>query len=159
MEIYEAIKMIEDTGLYRVVPSEHERPRKLILEMSNKKQRLTGLPVNIWIDENKFYLKGKHSKRVKFQLDNSEKFNIDNTASIDLNGVMHPEHPKRFRISQFDLRCVKNWVLNNRYALDLVADVLLDLDDIFPYLIKGGETASPERIEELRLNCEELRHD
>jgi len=158
MEIYEAIKMIEDTGLYRVVPAESERKSSLILEMANKKQRLTGLPVNIWIDENRTYELGKHSKRIKFQLDNSEKFNLKNSAAIDLNGVMHPEHPKNFQISQFDLSCVKNWVRNNRYALSLVADVFLDLDDIFPYMIKGGNPASEEEIEALRLKCEELRH-
>ena len=131
---------------------------ELLYEMSNKKQRLTGLPVNVWIDENRTYEKGRHSKRVKFQLDNSEKFNLDNSATMDLDGVMHPEPPKGLQLSSSEIRCVRNWVLNNRYALDLVADVLLDLDDIFPYMIKGGDPASPEEIEALQLKCEELRH-
>ena len=158
MEVYEAVKLIEDTGMYRVVPVEAVKKNKMILEMANKKQRLTGLPVNIWIDENRTYELGKHSKRIKFQLDNSEKFNLKNSAAIDLNGVMHPEHPKNFQISQFDLTCVKNWVRNNRYALSLIADVYLDLDDIFPFMIKGGEEATAEQIEALKQKCEELRH-
>lgn len=126
--------------------------------VANKWKKSTGLPMNIWIDENQTYKLGKHSKRIKFQLDSSEKFNLLNSAALDMDGNMHPEHPRNFQISQADLRCVKNWVHNNRYALELVADVLLDLDDIFPYMIKGGELASPEEIEALHDKCEELRH-
>ena len=44
----------------------------LVCEMSNKSKAQTKLPMNIWIDENQTYIKGRHSKRVKFQLNHAK---------------------------------------------------------------------------------------
>ena len=63
----------------------------LVCEMSNKRKALTQLPMNIWIDESQTYIRGHHSKRVKFQLDKSDKLHPNNFGSMDLKGNLHCE--------------------------------------------------------------------
>ena len=156
----EAIKVIEDTGLYRVVPKGDEPEdtvTMLLTEMANKWKSHTGLPMNIWIDERQTYKLGKHSKRIKFQLDTSNKLHPENQASMDLHGIVHNYDYSRSELSERDIRDLRTWVLNNRVALDLVADMLVPLDDIFPYMIKGSEPASEDKLNELKRRCEELK--
>ena len=159
MNLIEAIKAIEETGLYRVVPKKDDREplSALLTEMANKWKSHTGLPMNIWIDERQTYKLGKHSKRIKFQLDTSTKLHPDNQASMDLNGIVHNYDEARSELSERDIRDLRNWVWNNAIALDLVADMRLPLDDIFPYMIKGTELASEEQLKELAKRCEELK--
>jgi len=159
MNLIEAIKAIEETGLYRVAPKKDDREPKsaLLTEMANKWKSHTGLPMNIWIDERQTYKLGKHSKRIKFQLDTSTKLHPDKQASMDLNGIVHNYDEARSELSERDIRDLRNWVWNNTIALDLVADMRLPLDDIFPYMIKGTELASEEQLKELAKRCEELK--
>lgn len=156
----EAIKIIEESGIYRVVPktsSDEDSLSVLLTELANKWKSHTGLPMNIWIDERQTYKLGKHSKRIKFQIDNSTKLHPDRQASMDLSGNIHGYDPAASELSERDLRDLRTWVLNNSYALDLVADMRLPLDDIFPYMIKGSIPATEDQLLELRARCEELK--
>lgn len=130
-----------------------------LFEMSNKWKSSTGLPMNIWIDENREYITGKHWKRVKFQLDTSNKMDINNSAPMGLDGEVKVDLPKHIGLTPRDIEELRNWVLNNNYALSLVADTLVPLDDIFPYMIKGGKRASAEDIAKLNAKVDELRID
>ena len=53
-------------------------------ELANYRKRDTNLSVNIWVDESQTYKKGKHYKRVKFQLNKSNQVQKENFASISL---------------------------------------------------------------------------
>ena len=117
----------------------------LICEMSNKRKELTQLPMNIWIDEAMTYIDGGHSKRIKFQLDKGNKFNKHNCASMDLD-----------ELKSKDIEQVRNFVLNNKYVLEHVADEDIWLDEIWPSMIMGGEPASYEEISKLNLKVDEL---
>lgn len=44
-----------------------------IYEMANRRKRQTGLPINIWIDENGWYKLSGHGKRIKVQMNYGEK--------------------------------------------------------------------------------------
>lgn len=57
-----------------------------ICSMANRRKWQTGLPVNIWIDENGSYRKGGHGKRIKFQLNYGEKSLDQPEASMELSG-------------------------------------------------------------------------
>ena len=59
-------------------------------------------------------------------------------------------------LSTSDIKQLRNFVLNNKYMLEHVADAELWLDDIWPYVILGGETASFEEISNLNLKVDEL---
>lgn len=137
---------------WRKIASESE----LVCEMSNKRKELTHLPVNIWIDEAMTYVDGGHSKRIKFQLDKGNKFNKHHCASMDLNGNVQPDDSDMGELKSSDIEQVRNFVLNNRYALDRIADEEVWLDQIWPDMIMGGEPASYEQISRLNLKVDEL---
>lgn len=128
----------------------------LVCEMSNKSKAQTRLPMNIWIDENQTYLKGRHGKRVKFQLNHANRANARSFGSMDLDGNLHPDDLDIGELSQYDIKQLRNFVLNNQYALKHIADSDLWLDDIWPNIIKGGEPASFEEIQKLNLKVDEL---
>ena len=142
-----------------------------IKERLEEKQRLeemaicrpskTGLPVNIWIDETEAYKKGKHVKRIRFQINRKSKFQPSNTCPMMLDGKI-PEkvwqkvkQNKEFSLTSGDKNSVENFVVNNSYALDKVADQLLWLDDFWDIFIKGGEKAADDKIEELKKKTDE----
>ena len=129
---------------------------ELVCEMSIKNKAKTHLPMNIWIDEAQTYLKGGHSKRIKFQLNHSNKMNLTEFGTMDLDGNLHPDNLDIGELSTSDIKQLRNFVLNNKYMLEHVADAELWLDDIWPYVILGGETASFEEISKLNLKVDEL---
>ena len=129
---------------------------ELVCEMSTKNKAKTHLPMNIWIDEAQTYLKGWHSKRIKFQLNHSNKMNLNELGTMDLDGNLHPDNLDIGELSISDIKQLRNFVLNNKYMLEHVADAELWLDDIWPYVILGGETASYEEISKLNLKVDEL---
>lgn len=124
--------------------------------MANCRSKKTGLPMNIWIDETGSYLKGHHSKRIKFQINTNPKFQTENTCSMTLDGVIPRQQEEKmvlskdFNLSSSDVEEVKNFVLNNMYALDKIADQKLDIEDFWTFAILGGAPVSPKRIEELK---------
>ena len=128
----------------------------LICEMSNKRKELTQLPMNIWIDESMTYIDGGHSKQIKFQLDKGNKFNKHNCASMDLDGNIQPPNADLGELKSKDIEQVRNFVLNNKYVLEHVADEDIWLDEIWPSMIMGGEPASYEEISKLNLKVDEL---
>ena len=126
----------------------------LVCEMANKNKAQTQLPMNIWIDENQTYIKGHHSKRVKFQLDHGNRINLSRFGTMDLTGNLHCKDIGE--LSQEDVNALRNFVLNNKMALEHVADNDIWLDEIWPSIIKGGEPASFEEIQKLNLKVDEL---
>ena len=126
----------------------------LVCEMANKNKAQTKLPMNIWIDENQTYIKGRHSKRVKFQLDHGNRINLSRFGTMDLDGNLHCKDIGE--LSQDDINALRNFVLNNKMALEHVADNDIWLDEIWPNIILGGEPASLEEIQKLNLKVDEL---
>lgn len=126
--------------------------------LSEKWQEETQLPMIIWIDEAQYYIRGKHTKRVKFQLNTSDRLNIDNLGSMDLNGVVQEptEKSKLRRLGPENIEQLRNFILNNKYALENIADMNIHLGQIWPDIIKGGEPASFEEIRKLNLKVDEI---
>ena len=130
-----------------------------IYEMANRRKRQTGLPINIWIDENGWYKLGGHDKRIKVQMNYSEKMQNQPFCCMDLYGNIIEDtfDEKECEVSTKDLRQVSNYVLNNFYAyvlnnfyaLDKVADEEIFMEDYDEISIKGGKLASEEEIDNL----------
>ena len=129
---------------------------ELVCEMSNKYKEETGLPMNIWIDETKTYVRGGHGKRIKFQLNTADDFDASECGSMDLNGNIHPKNLRIKGLKSKDIQKLRNFVLNNKYALEHVADQDLWLYKVWPSMIMGGEPASYEEISKLNLKVDEL---
>ena len=139
---------------------DNTQERKLVYEMANRWQDDTLLPMIIWIDETQSYLDGHHGKRIMFQLDTSGRLKkgSENLGSMDLNGKIHnPKSPTKLRgLSAKDLDQLRNFVLNNKYALEHIADMDIHIGQIWSDIIKGGEPASFEEIQKLNLKVDEL---
>ena len=124
--------------------------------MANCRAYKTGLPVNIWIDETEAYKAGKHAKIIKFQINKNPKFQSKNTCPMTLDGKILDEDlaevqkNKEFAISEDERNAVSQFVVNNSYALDKVADQLLWLDEFWEIFIKGGDVATLEDISNLK---------
>ena len=134
--------------------------KDLVYEMANRWQDDTLLPMIIWIDETQSYIDGHHGKRVKFQLDTSEKLKkgSENLGSMDLSGeIREPKSMAKLRrLSTSDLTQLRNFIHNNKYALEHIADMNIDIGQIWSYIIKGGELASDEEISALKAKVDEL---
>ena len=121
----------------------------IVVEMANKYQTETHLPMNIWIDENQAYVLGKHGKRVKFQLDTSTANKSNESGSMDFNGNVYIDKGKKLRLHYSHLNQLRNFIHNNELALDRLADRKIKIIDIWPHMIMGGELATDEQIKAL----------
>lgn len=122
-----------------------------IYSMANIRKRRSGLPMNIWVDENKEYLKGGHGKRIKFQINHADSIQEDFLATITLDGeiIKDTYNKKESELNSKDLKQVINFTLNNAYALSVLSDGgVFDISDFLDVMIKGGKPATPEQIEE-----------
>ena len=117
--------------------------------MSNKGKDKTGLPVNIWVDEGGKYKNSGHGKRIKFQLNHARLVQNQPNASMSLDGdVFWKTFDKRkSEINENDIRQVINFVRNNKYALNALSNGFIISDDFDEVMIKGGDIASKEQIE------------
>ena len=105
--------------------------------------------MQIWIDEAQSYLCRGHVKRVEFQLDTSEDLKPGLVGWMDLDGNVHLENPDACSLRDDELNQLRNFVRNNRSALEQLADAKLRMKDIWDHLVKGGEPATDERIRAL----------
>ena len=121
--------------------------------MSSLRKNKSKLPVNLWIDENQSYIRGKHSKRIKFQLNKEDKSHQGDSryfASMTLDGqvVENTFKGKKKEIDSKDIQAVSNFVINNMECLGLIADEELDFDTFKDMLmIPGGELATKSEKE------------
>lgn len=129
---------------------------RLVCEMANKYKEETSLPMNIWIDETRSYVDGRHGKRIKFQLDKSEDFDTHNCGSMDFDGNIYPQTLQIRKLSARDLRQLRNFVRNNRRALECVADQKIRLYRIWPDMIMGGKAASAAELAALNARIDGL---
>ena len=124
-----------------------------LFDMVNFYKEDLDLPVNVWLDENKTYLLGKHGKRIKFQINYMPKIRDEYMCPMMLDGEIPPrilkkmKKSKNWEISTRDLERVRNFVINNYYVLDLMSDQRLKRKDFEKIVIKGGFFASDEEVD------------
>ena len=117
-----------------------------VYEMANIRKKTSLLPVNIWVDENKNYLSGRHGKRIKYQLNYADSVQNSNLGTMTLDGevveksLLHKENDLKSKA----IKCIQNFVKNNDYALDLLSDAKIDLETFYDVLIPGGDLVSDE---------------
>ena len=149
MTLIEAKEILEENG-YEVIVEDTET-----IAMRNISKNDLDLPANIWIDDSKVYKRSHHSKRIKFQFDGSNKFMPNELIPMKLDGIVPLENYDT-KLSKRDIAKISQWVLNNKEALELLADGIITYDDISPYLIKGGELATTKDKEKLLKRIKKL---
>ena len=79
-------KMLKGAFMEKFFEEVYNESIERFCEMSNFYKNQTGLPVNIWIDAAQEYKKGKHAKRIKFQLNTGKNIGGQATCPMMLNG-------------------------------------------------------------------------
>jgi hypothetical protein len=99
-------------------------------EMATLKKAVTGLPVNIWVDETKAYTLGGHAKRIKFQGDYGNNTNRSNLFTMSLSKD-DPQIPakqlSKLKLPTKDINAIKTFVKKNADILDKLADERIDI--------------------------------
>jgi hypothetical protein len=99
-------------------------------EMATLKKTVTGLPVNIWVDETKAYVLGGHAKRIKFQGDYGNNTNRSNLFTMILSKddpQIPPKQLSKLKLPAKDINAIKTFVKNNADLLDKLADERIDI--------------------------------
>ena len=109
----------------------------------------TGLPMNVAIDDGYAYdVQQLPSKQIAFQMDTDGRGHMDNWNAMGLDGTLCD--PNIGKLQEGDLTQLRNFVRNNRYALERIAENDLFSDQITNDLIPGGEAATEEVIAALK---------
>ena len=116
----------------------------------------TGLPMNVTIDDGYAYdFQQLPFMQVGFQMDTDEKLNKDNWNAMGMDGALCD--PGIGELQESDLAQLRNFVRNNRYVLERIAENdLYSEDQIASQLILGGAPASEEAIAELKRKADEV---
>lgn len=117
--------------------------------MSNLFPRTTGLDVPIYVDSEGTYKQSGHGKRIKFKASLVGNNDSRTFSVMKLDGeVVQETLPKKVsnRISSASIAKIKEWVLNNSYALSKLADKMIDIADFLSVMIKGK--ATKDKLEE-----------
>ena len=93
--------------------------------------------------------------QVAFQMDTDEHDNKDNWNAMGLDGTLCD--PGVGELQESDMVQLRNFVRNNRYVLERIAENdLYSEDQIASQLILGGAAASEEAIAELKRKADEI---
>jgi hypothetical protein len=57
----------------------------VLAEMATLKKSVSGLPVNLWLDNSRAYVQGRHAKRIKFQGDPGNSINSGNLFPMTIS--------------------------------------------------------------------------
>ena len=118
-------------------------------DMAVKWKKETLLPMQIWIDEAFGYKVRGRTSRIAFQLDTSDRPDSDYVGWMDFEGNINPKSQTVGKLGEDELEQLRNFVRNNRSALEQLADTAIWLYQIWPDFIKGGNPASEEEIKAL----------
>ena len=125
-------------------------------DMAFKCKKETLLPMQIWIDEAFGYRVRGRASRIAFLLDTSDRQDSDYVGWMDFDGNIHQENQIVGKLGEDELAQLRNFVRNNRSALEQLADMNIHLYQIWPDIIKGGKPASAEEIKALDDKVAEL---
>ena len=115
----------------------------------------TGLPMNIAIDDGYAYdVQQLPFIQGAFQMDTDEYDNMDNWNAMGMDGTLCD--PGIGELQESDMVQLRNFVCNNRYVLERIAENDLFSDQIASGLILGGEAASEAAIAELKRKADEV---
>lgn len=118
--------------------------------MATLRKKDTKLPVNIWVDDAGTYLNSGHYKRIKFQKDYENYSITNNFAIMKLSRRIVQSTLKGNKISNEDIKKVRNFVLNNFAILNELSDANISIFEFKELMIPSGEEASSEDIEAQR---------
>lgn len=124
-----------DTFQYRMAESVR---RSRLDEMAKLTSSETGLPTDIWVDEDQLYLEGGHYQRMKFNAiqGNHSTHNYTTITIKDNPPLIKKETlPKKTFLKGKDFKEIEKFVINNRELLLLLGDKKIDLVEFLSKMI------------------------
>jgi hypothetical protein len=133
-------QILIDIAKQKITNSEGHNLLKPVIESNNKLGRIitemailtpidTGLPVNIWVDENELNIKGGHGPRIKFAASQGEK-NSHNYATMTISD--NPQIlnlPPKCNLSGKQLQLLKDFVIKYQYNLNSLSKQQMTRDE------------------------------
>ena len=111
----------------------------------------TGLPMFILVDEGGDYLTRHHEKGIEFQINKNSRPETWNFCMMTLDGEL--KFPLKdlqllddCDLTDRDIQGLRNFVKNNRYALEKMADEEIYALDFWDVCIKGTHPASSRQL-------------
>jgi len=108
-----------------VIYKENSSNNEPLWEMAGLRKSDSGLPVNVWLDDSRWYLKAGHWKQIKFQGDHGNNVNTDNLFSMTISEnpvVMPPNAFYKIKLNSKEIELLKQFVKNNFKLLSDLAD-------------------------------------
>lgn len=120
-------------------------------EMSTIRKKDSGLPANIYVDDSRSYIRGRHAMRIKFQPDKADRPISSHFVSMTMDGdvMQNTLHHHTISLSSKEIDMIRNFVYNNVEALRALSDMKIEQDDFKDIMIPGGKAASPSEKERL----------
>lgn len=119
-------KEYTESGLDEVVSSNiHEDD--MLLEMATLRKNVTGLPVNIWVDDCGAYKNSGHSAIIKFQGDTGDSPISRNMLEMTIDGTRIIGDITKTKLKTRDLNKVKEFVNRNRNLLLKLGEAEIDI--------------------------------
>jgi len=132
-----------------------------LFEMVTLRKFSSQLPANLYLDDSMSY-KG-HPKRIKFQPNKGEKPITRNFLEMcfdgDIKSLNSPTSLKYLKLKSKEVNEIRQFVFNNKEALEILADMDIEIEDFKKIMITGGEPATPEQREQFLLNLEQVKKD
>lgn len=115
-----------ERGLNEVVSS-NISSSCILLEMATLRKNVTGLPVNIWVNDCGVYKNSGHSNRIKFQGDTGDSPISRNMLEMTIDGTKIIGDITKTKLKTRDLNKVKEFVNRNKDLLLKLGEAEIDI--------------------------------
>ena len=121
-----------------VVADQKETKEKMnkidLQEMATLRKKDSQLQVNLFLDDSLLYLRSNQRKCVRFQTDKSDK-PINTLNSMLFDGTLIESNESE--LSESEINEVRQFVNNNKKALDALSEMEIEIDDFKKIMIPG----------------------
>lgn len=119
-----------------------EETKRILLEMSRIRKGITGLPMDIWLDNGKTYEKSGHDKRIKFKQENNPSNITKSWCSLTIPNLKIVSSDRK-TIRPKNIELLKKFYILNKSMIDDAMEEKINMDFVKAYLkpidSKGNE--------------------
>lgn len=118
---------------------------QIIEEMSTLRAKDSHLPMDIWVDEGETFQ--GHAPRIKFRASREQRTAREFSSILITDPTVIKNFPANSPLSQKDIQCLRNFVINNQSLLLKLAYGEIDYETQFlPKMITGGTTIQNKTV-------------
>lgn len=107
---------------------EYNKP-ELLMEMATLRKNVTGLPVNIWVDDSGVWKESGHANRIKFQGDTGDRPNTRSMYEMTIDDCKIIGDMSKSKLKRKELDIIEQFIIDNRELLDQLGNLEIDIFD------------------------------